>query len=38
MTIIDPGALRGALCTQALQRAIDEAAAQGGGCVVVPAG
>ena len=38
MTIIDPGALRGALCTQTIQRAIDEAAAQGGGCVVVPAG
>ena len=38
MTIIDPGALRGASCTQAIQRAIDEAAASGGGCVVVPAG
>ena len=38
MTIIDPGALHGALCTQTIQRAIDEAAAQGGGCVVVPAG
>ncbi len=38
MTIIDPGSLRGAPCTQAIQRAIDEAAASGGGCVVVPAG
>ena len=38
MNIIDPGALRGASCTQAIQRAIDEAAASGGGCVVVPAG
>ena len=38
MTIIDPGALRGASCTQTIQRAIDEAAASGGGCVVIPAG
>ena len=38
MTIIDPGAFTGALCTQTIQRAIDEAAARGGGCVVVPAG
>lgn len=38
MNIIDLRGQRGARCTEAIQRAIDEAAARGGGCVVVPAG
>jgi len=38
MNIIDLSTQRGARCTQTIQRAIDEAAAHGGGCVVVPAG
>ena len=38
MNILDFGAKRGAFCGDAIQRAIDAAAAQGGGRVSVPAG
>ena len=38
MNILDFGAVRGERCTQAIQQAIDTAAVQGGGQVVVPAG
>ena len=38
MNILDFGAKRGAFCGDAIQRAIDAAAAQGGGRVNVPAG
>ena len=38
MNILDFGAVRGQDCGRAIQRAIDEAASQGGGRVVVPAG
>ena len=38
MNILDFGAARGMLCTQAIQNAIDSAASQGGGRVIVPAG
>lgn len=38
MNILEFGAVRGTLCTQAIQRAIDGAAARGGGRVTVPAG
>lgn len=38
MNILDFGAVRGALCGEAIQSAIDAAAAQGGGRVTVPAG
>ena len=38
MNILDFGAVRGGICTEAIQHAIDSAAAQGGGRVTVPAG
>ena len=38
MNILDYGARNGEFCGDAIQRAIDAAAAQGGGRVVVPAG
>lgn len=38
MNILDFGAKRGEFCGDAIQRAIDAAAVQGGGRVVVPAG
>ena len=38
MNILDFGAVRGAFSGEAIQRAIDAAAAQGGGRVTVPAG
>ena len=38
MKITDFGAVRGELCTEAIQKAIDAANRQGGGRVVVPAG
>ena len=38
MNILDFGAVRGERCTQAIQQAIDTAAVQGGGQVVVPVG
>ena len=38
MNILDFGAVRGSFSGEAIQRAIDEAAAQGGGRVTVPAG
>ena len=38
MNILDFGAKRGAFCGDAIQRAIDAAAARGGGRVSVPAG
>lgn len=38
MNILDFGAVRGAFCGEAIQCAIDAAAAQGGGRVTVPAG
>ena len=37
MNILDFGAKRGEFCGDAIQRAIDAAAVQGGGRVVVPA-
>ena len=38
MNILEFGAHKGAFCGEAIQRALDAAAAQGGGRVTVPAG